>query len=73
MKIRVRVKIDEGEVWLEAQTILWALGSRSNDERVKILREKGIAPQFFIIRDCLEPRKAQETIHEGFAAALQIR
>jgi hypothetical protein len=27
--------------------------------------DKGIVPQFFIIGDCLEPRKAQEAIHEG--------
>ena len=70
---RVRVKNEEGEVRLGAETILLALGSRSNDEMVKILREKGIVPQLFIIGDCLEPRKAQEAIHEGFAAALQIR
>ena len=34
--------------------------------------DKGIISQFFIIGDCLEPRKAQEAIHEGFAATLQI-
>jgi hypothetical protein len=34
--------------------------------------DKGIVSQFFIIGDCLEPRKAQEVIHEGFAAALEI-
>ncbi len=69
---RVRLKNEKGEVWLEAETILLALGSRSNDELVKILQEEGIVPQLFIIGDCLEPRKAQEAIHEGFVAALQI-
>lgn len=71
-KVRVENK-QEGEVCLEAQTIVLALGSRANDEMVKTLPEKGIVPQLFIIGDCLEPRRAQEAIHEGFAAALKIR
>jgi 2,4-dienoyl-CoA reductase-like NADH-dependent reductase (Old Yellow Enzyme family)/NADPH-dependent 2,4-dienoyl-CoA reductase/sulfur reductase-like enzyme len=58
------------ERWLEAQTIVLALGSRANNEIVRVLAER--VPQLFVIGDCVEPRRAKEAIHEGFSAALQI-
>lgn len=66
----VLVRSAGGERWLEAQTIVLALGSRANNEIVRILEER--VPQLFIIGDCLEPRRAKEAIHEGFLAARQV-
>jgi len=67
---RVLVKTPEGEKWLDAESVILALGSESNQ---KVLSElKGKVSQLIAIGDCLEPRRAREAIHEGFRAALQL-
>lgn len=67
---KVLVSHDGNERWLEAGTIILALGSRANNEILQVL--EGKVPQILPIGDCVEPRKAKEAIHEGFAAALQV-
>lgn len=67
---KVLVSHDGNERWLEAGTIILALGSRANNEILQAL--EGKVPQILPIGDCVEPRKAKEAIHEGFAAALQV-
>ena len=84
---RVRVRNEGREAWLQAQTIVVALGSQANQEIGRTLQEKGgagfqpaakieaglkPAPTVFIIGDCLQPRRAKEAIHEGFITALRI-
>jgi 2,4-dienoyl-CoA reductase (NADPH2) len=66
----VRVRNEGGEVWLEAQTIVLALGSRANNEMFENL--KGKFSRLFPVGDCLEPRRAKEAIHEGFTTALRV-
>jgi 2,4-dienoyl-CoA reductase-like NADH-dependent reductase (Old Yellow Enzyme family)/pyruvate/2-oxoglutarate dehydrogenase complex dihydrolipoamide dehydrogenase (E3) component len=67
---KVLVSHDGNERWLEAGTIILALGSRANNEILQAW--EGKVPQILPIGDCVEPRKAKEAIHEGFAAALQV-
>ena len=67
---KVLVSHDGNERWLEAGTIILALGSRANNEILQAL--EGKVPQILPIGDCVKPRKAKEAIHEGFAAALQV-
>lgn len=66
----VLVRRAGGERWLEAETIVLALGSRPNNDLLQGLEKNVI--QLLSIGDCLEPRRAKEAIHEGFAAALQV-
>jgi 2,4-dienoyl-CoA reductase-like NADH-dependent reductase (Old Yellow Enzyme family)/thioredoxin reductase len=67
---RVWVESKEGKVCLEADTIVLALGAHPNGEILQAL--KGKVSPLFPVGDCLEPRRAREAIHEGFAAAMKI-
>ena len=67
---RVWVESEEGKGCLEAETVVLALGSHPNGEILQALKGKGF--QFLAAGDCLEPRRAREAIHEGFAAAMKI-
>ena len=55
---------------IEADHMILAMGSRSKDELMKSLREKGLP--FFAESDCVEPRKIIDAIQEGFSAGRQI-
>jgi hypothetical protein len=55
---------------LRLKNRILALGSRANNEILQAW--EGKVPQILPIGDCVEPRKAKEAIHEGFAAALQV-
>ncbi len=67
---KVIVSKNGKEQWLEAETIVLALGSRSNRDLIQAL--EGKVPELLSIGDCVEPRKAKEAIHEGFFAGLRI-
>ena len=67
---RVWVGSEGGEVCLEAETIVLALGAHPNGEILQAL--EGKVPQILAPGDCLEPRGAREAIHEGFAAAMKV-
>ncbi|MBM4329616.1 MAG: FAD-dependent oxidoreductase [Deltaproteobacteria bacterium] len=67
---RAFVNKEGRELWLEAETIVLALGSRANQYLLRTL--EGKVPQLISIGDCLEPRRAKEAIHEGFLATLRI-
>ena len=67
---RVLVRSQGREQWLDAETIVLAVGSRANREILQTL--EGKVPILMPIGDCLEPRRAKEAIHEGFAAAMRI-
>jgi NADPH-dependent 2,4-dienoyl-CoA reductase/sulfur reductase-like enzyme len=67
---RVWVESAEGKVCLEAETVVLALGAQPNGEILQAL--KGKVSPLFPVGDCLEPRRAREAIHEGFAVAMKI-
>jgi len=55
---------------IEGETIVVAVGSKSNRELVKTLESK--FHEVIVIGDCVQPRKAMEAIHEGFRAGLRV-
>jgi 2,4-dienoyl-CoA reductase-like NADH-dependent reductase (Old Yellow Enzyme family)/thioredoxin reductase len=67
-KVLVRHKGEE--IWLEAETIVLALGSRADAEMRK--EWEGKFPQMIAVGDCVDARKAKEAIHEGFWAGFCI-
>ena len=56
---------------LEADTILYACGSRANAEEAASLRESGI-PWFVITGDAKTARTVKQAVYEGFCAAMDI-
>ncbi len=69
-KGRVLVNFHGEEKWLEAETVVLALGAQPERNILKDL--EGKVPQILAVGDCVEPRRAKEAIHEGFLAALKI-
>ena len=59
-----------GKRTLKAESVVLALGSRSNNELARALRGK--VSQIYAAGDCVEPRRSLEAIHEGSWAARQI-
>jgi 2,4-dienoyl-CoA reductase-like NADH-dependent reductase (Old Yellow Enzyme family)/thioredoxin reductase len=66
---RARVQTPGGKEWLEADTIVLALGSQPDKEILQAL--EGAVSCLPPIGDCREPRSAKEAIHEGFWAGLE--
>jgi len=62
-----------GRKSLEADTVVVAAGSKSDRNLIQAL-EKVIPKlkKFYVIGDCLQPRKALEAIDDGYQTALQI-
>ena len=52
---------------LSADTVVVAIGLKSNDELSEALRDK--VPELYVIGDCVEPRKVINAIWEGFRTA----
>jgi 2,4-dienoyl-CoA reductase (NADPH2) len=63
------VALDNGEI-LEADTVIIAVGSTSNNELVEEL--KGKVPEIYALGDCVTPRKAMDAMHEAAAVARKI-
>ncbi len=67
---RVLVKSGKEEKWMEADTIVLALGARPARDLLRELEEK--VPEITAAGDCVEPRRAKEAIYEGFLAGLKV-
>ena len=67
---RVLVDCRGEEKWLEAETIVLALGSQPERGPLKDL--EGKVSSVVAVGDCVEPRRAREAIHEGFLAGLRV-
>jgi len=78
VKILSDVKVDEITdkgvktiaQFLEADSIVVALGSVSNTKLADNLRGSGL--QLYRVGDCVKPRKLWEAIHEGYRVGLEI-
>jgi len=57
-------------LFLPADTVVLAVGSKSENELVEQL--KGIAPEIYAIGDCVEPRCALDAIKEGAEIGREI-
>ncbi len=64
------VRGKRGEEELEADTVIWAVGSTPLEELAEPARQLGI--QTHVVGDALKPRSLEEAIREGFEAALRL-
>jgi 2,4-dienoyl-CoA reductase-like NADH-dependent reductase (Old Yellow Enzyme family)/thioredoxin reductase len=69
----VRVLNENGkEELIEADSVVYAVGMKASGDQALAL--SNAAPrQYFMIGDCLNPRKVKQAVHEGFHAAMDIR
>ncbi|WP_227019771.1 FAD-dependent oxidoreductase [Sinanaerobacter chloroacetimidivorans] len=58
------------EQFAEADSVIYACGSRSNDDAVNSL--KGIIPWFIVTGDAQKARTVKQATYEGFCAAMDI-
>jgi hypothetical protein len=61
---------DGQEVFLPADSIVYAMGMRSNTDSVLELRD--VCPETCCVGDCVRPRKARQAIEEGYWAAVRL-
>jgi NADH dehydrogenase FAD-containing subunit len=62
---------DDGRIiWLEADTVVLAVGYKSKNELVQKL--KGVAPEIYSIGDCSAPRDALDATREGMEVGLKL-
>ena len=68
----IKVITDDGsESFIEADTVVYAAGMNALSDRAFQLCEA--APkQYFLVGDCVSPRKIKEAVHEGYHAAMDI-
>ncbi|MEW6263050.1 MAG: FAD-dependent oxidoreductase [Thermodesulfobacteriota bacterium] len=66
----VVVERNEEKAVIPADTVVLALGTRSENALYQTLKER--PPQVILIGDALRPAKAYEAVHEAFAAALEV-
>ena len=65
--------INEGEIlFLKADTIVMAVGSKAEDKLIRELSERMPELEMWAIGDCVEPRDALAAIHEGFKVGNEI-
>jgi len=66
----VKATKDGTPVFLEADTVVIAVGLKSNNMLAEKLKE--IVPEVYVVGYCLQPRRILEAIHDGFNAAWKI-
>ncbi len=62
---------DGSERFIEVDTVVYAVGMRSQMDRAFRLCEAA-SKQYFLVGDCLSPRKVKQAVHEGYHAAMDI-
>ena len=83
VEIKTRIKLEEvfdkgvtviDKEWqrykIDADTVILSLGLLPRSEVVEELQ--GLAPEVYVIGDCLNPRKLMDAVHEGFNVAIEI-
>ena len=66
----VQIEINEGVFFIEADTVILAVGVKSRNGLAEAL--KGIVPQIYQIGDCVEPGDARTATNEATTIALEI-
>jgi pyruvate/2-oxoglutarate dehydrogenase complex dihydrolipoamide dehydrogenase (E3) component len=61
---------DGQEQFVEADTVLYAVGQRANSQQVDELR--GVCDWFVPVGDCVRARQVKQATYEGFCAAMDI-
>jgi 2,4-dienoyl-CoA reductase (NADPH2) len=67
---RVYFRQEDEERSVEADTLVWAVGSASENALAKALEQAGIQP--VVVGDARKARTIVEAIHEGFLAACEL-
>jgi len=62
---------DGSEKFIEADTIVYAVGMKAHSDNAFRLCEAA-SKQYFLIGDCVSPRKVKAAVHEGYHAAMDI-
>jgi 2,4-dienoyl-CoA reductase-like NADH-dependent reductase (Old Yellow Enzyme family)/thioredoxin reductase len=62
---------DGSERFIEADTIVYAVGMKNYMDRAFLLCEAA-SRQYFMVGDCASPRKVKQAVHEGYHAAMDI-
>lgn len=69
----IRVLNKDGvEELIEADTVVYAVGMKAHSDQALALC-KAAPRQYFMVGDCLSPRKVKQAVHEGYHAAMDIR
>ena len=66
----LEIESAEGSAFLEADSVVIALGSRSENSLVDKIRP--LVPELHVIGDAKETRRVLEAIREGFLTGLEI-
>jgi NADPH-dependent 2,4-dienoyl-CoA reductase/sulfur reductase-like enzyme len=66
----VYIECDRELAYIEADTVVLAVGARANDELVEELKEMDIP--VYVVGDCREPRDAKDAVSEGATVGLRI-
>ena len=62
---------DGSERSIDADTVIYAVGLRSKSDMAFRLCQAA-SKQYFLIGDCVSPRKVKEAVHEGYHASMDI-
>lgn len=72
LKDGVRIEHEGNEQILSADTVLYALGMRPNEEAVSALKEAAGQIPVTVIGDALHEGKVADAVHSGYLAAMNI-
>jgi len=68
----VLVLKDEQESFIEADTVIFSMGMKSNAEAVEKLKESCKNREVHVIGDCVKPGKVGDSVRDGYMAAMTI-
>lgn len=68
----VLVSKDEQESFIEADTIIYSMGMKSDTEVVERLKEACKDKKVHVIGDCLKPGKVGDSVRSGYMASMSI-
>jgi len=66
----VKIRIGEQEQFIPADTVVLAVGAKSNNRLYQEIKDK--VPEVYLIGDAQKPRKTLDAIHEAFEVACRI-
>lgn len=69
-KTGVKVQTENGEAFLEADTVIAAFGTKSNNEYIDAICEK--YPTTLVVGDCQKPDQINKAVRGGFFAAYSL-
>lgn len=68
----VFISKDKQESFIEADTVIYSMGMKSNTEAVERLKEACNGRELHVIGDCTKPGKVGDSVRHGYMAAMSI-